>query len=604
MISRFANLILITLAMSASAADRPNVLWITSEDNSPLLGCYGDKNARTPHLDKLASQGVLYTNAFANAPVCAPSRSTLIMGIYATTAGTQNMRSSFRVPEQVRLYPRYLKDAGYFITNQIKTDYNLSGSDAGWDNGKDWTGRKEGQPFFSIINLGISHESSMHSEKRKAPQTEFNITPPPYHPDVPEIRTDWAYYYEIMSRMDKEVGDILQRLEKDGLAEDTIVFYYSDHGGVITRSKRFLYDTGLRVPLIIRFPKKYQHLAPGEPGTKTDRIVSFVDIPPTLLSLCGIELPKQMQGEVFLGKDAKPPREYAFAFRNRMDERYDFMRSVRDKRFRYIRNYLPHRPLGQHLNYLWKMPATRAWEAAYRDGKCNAAQRAFWEEKAPEELYDLENDPWEVNNLAEKPEFKEVLERLRKTYREHVMKTRDTGFLAEGELVARAEGSTNLDVAQDDKKYPLQKLFDAAELAAQRDEASVPKLIEMLKDEDAGVRYWAAMGCAIRGEKARAALSAVKDALKDANPSVRITAAEAAIRLGDPAAGLPVLLDALDLKSPWDRLWAINVLQENLPAAKTAADKLIPKLKDSLQKDKTEYTSRAGEFLLESLGVK
>ncbi|NIA31445.1 MAG: sulfatase-like hydrolase/transferase [Actinobacteria bacterium] len=309
--------------------DRPNILWITSEDNSPTyVGCYGNKFAATPNIDRLAAEGILYENAFSTAPVCAPTRSTIITGVYPVSMGTQHIRSTNAIPDSIILYPLLLRQAGYYCTNNHKEDYNIPKRSDVWDessNKATFKNRKPDQPFFAIFNFAESHEHVIH---KPLPLKELRHDPakvelPPYLPDTPEIRHDWAQYYDKVEDMDKRVGEKLDEIKKEGLAEDTIVFYYSDHGGVLPRSKRFCYDTGLKVPMVIRFPKKYQHLAPGKPGTRTDRLVSFVDLPPTLLSLIGAPVAKFLQGSAFVGKEQGKPREYVYSFRGRMDERYD-----------------------------------------------------------------------------------------------------------------------------------------------------------------------------------------------------------------------------------------------------------------------------------------
>lgn len=578
---------------AAATTDRPNILWIVSEDNGPFLGCYGDEFAKTPNLDNLAKQGVLYLNAFANAPVCAPARSTLISGLYASSMGTQHMRSSNTIPKLIRFFPEYLRSAGYYCSNRSKTDYNMKPIPKGaWDQikGGHYKNRKKGQPFFSVFNIGISHESSLHRGKID-PNASKKLKLPPYHPDTTEIRSNWVQYYGIMTRMDQEVGRILKELEKNGLAEETIVFYYADHGGILTRSKRFLYDSGMHVPMIVRFPKKYQHLAAGKPGTKTDRLVSFVDFAPTVLSLAGVNIPKQMQGEAFLGQHKVAPRKYVYGFRGRMDERYDMMRAVRDKKFKYIRNYMPHRIYGQHLDYLWKMPATRSWEKAYKEGKCNASQKIFWETKPAEELYDIAVDPHEVNNLADSPDHRETLLRMRKANREHLIKTHDTGFLPESEMIARASasGSTIYDMVRDASKYPMEQIMQAAELASGRDPKAVPKLIALLKEKDPALRYWGATGCAVLGKEAAKAAEALTKTLKDSTPSVRIAAAEALCKLGRPEQAVPVLEAALSNPTAKVALHAINVLEEVGADAKPAAEAI----RNAAKNARDHYVKRA-----------
>ncbi|NQU85405.1 MAG: sulfatase, partial [Mariniphaga sp.] len=348
----------------------PNILWITSEDNSPFLGCYGDDFATTPNLDKLASEGFLYTHAYANAPVCAPTRNTIITGVYANSGGHEPMRSYYNMSEKIIPYPVLLRELGYYCTNNSKTDYNTNSIDPAeiWNESSrnaHYKNRKEGQPFFAVFNSTISHESSIH---KSIPNEHLRHDPelvplPPYHPATPEMKHDWAQYYDKVEDMDSSVGKILQELENEELAENTIVFYYGDHGGVLARSKRYVYESGTKVPFIVRIPEKYKYLFPAkEKGSKVDRLISFVDLAPTLMSIAGKPIPEFMQGNAFLGKQKTKDPEYAYMFRGRMDERYDMSRAVRDQKFRYIRNYMPYRPYGQHLDYLWLAPSIRSWE--------------------------------------------------------------------------------------------------------------------------------------------------------------------------------------------------------------------------------------------------
>ena len=399
--------LLVPAFVQAAETETPNFLWIVSEDNSPLYGCYGDEYATTPNLDELAARSVLYTNAFAPAPVCAAMRSTLITGVYSCSLGTENMRSRYAIPEAFRLYPQYLRAAGYYCGNHSKEDYNIARSSQGlWNvkgRFKNFDDIPKNQPFFKIINVGTSHESSMHKRYETTEHDPAKVKLPPYHPDTPEMRHGWAQYYDIIEKLDGEIGGILKQLEEAGLAENTIVFHYADHGGTIARSKRFLYQSGTHIPLMVHVPPKYQSLVKEKMGTRTDRLVTFVDLPPTVFSLAGIEIPKNYQGQAFLGPKSAEPREYAYMHRARMDERYDLGRSLRDKNFRYTRNYMPHRKYGMHLEYLWRAEPTKEWEREYKAGRCNAAQSAFWERKPYEELYDIAADPHEVNNLAGDP---------------------------------------------------------------------------------------------------------------------------------------------------------------------------------------------------------
>jgi len=573
-------------ADQGDSAKRPNIVWIVSEDNGPYLGCYGYPDANTPNLDRLASEGILYENAFVTAPVCAPNRCSIITGMFPPSLGCQHMRSKNYVPpETVQFFVKHLKDAGYFCTNNSKTDYNLSPYQKNaWNQmtGGDHRDRKKGQPFFAVYNIGTSHESSLHKPIDKS-LFEADVTIPPYHPDTPEIRANWAMYHKILTRMDKQVGDRIEQLKKEGVLEDTIVFYYADHGGILPRSKRFLYDTGVHVPMIVRFGKNFQHLDPRKAGARTDEIVSFVDLAPTVLSLAGVEIPEYMQGRAFLGKAKGEPREYAYCFRGRMDERYDFSRAVRGKRFKYIRNYNPHRKWGQHLQYLWRMPATRSWEAEYLAGRTNPVQSRFWEEKPAEELYDTSKDPWEVNNLADDPEFEDVLAEMRAANREHLLRIRDSGFLPEGLMVEMGEQAGSIHQAvRDADLYPLEQLMTAAEMATVGDPQNLSKLQELLRDDHPAARYWGAVGCIILDKKSQPAKQTLIELAKsDDSPNVRIAAAEAAAGLGETKLCLDVCTDLLSHNNQWVALHAANVLEHLGDEAKPVLDEIQEAAKKS-----------------------
>lgn len=550
--------------MSSSLnGDRPNFLWLVSEDNSPWLGCYSDEFATTPNLDKLAREGVVFDNAFANTPVCAPARCTIHTGMYASGLGTQHMRSTNPIPEHVKFFTEQLRRAGYFCVNGNKTDFNTTGSPEGaWDKRRFFNSLKElktEQPFFRFINYMSSHESSLH-KSNPTRHDPAKVTLAPYHPDTPEFRHDYAQYYDQIEKMDGQVGEALKELEELGLAENTIVFYFSDHGGILPGSKRFLYDTGMRVPMIVRFPEKYQHLAPGKSGTRTDRLVSFIDLAPTILSLAGVPIPEYMQGRVFMGEATAPEPEYVYGFRGRMDERYDMSRAVVDKNFRYIRNYMPHQPHGRHSKYLWKMPAMSSWEEEYNHGRLNDIQDWFFEPKPTEELFDLKADPYEINNLAGDPKYDETLTRMREANRKFLIDIRDTGFLHESEMVLRSEGSTPYEMARDGTKYDIERIMVAAEVAGKRDPDYVLKLIKFLEDHDSAVRYWGAVGCVALGGKAGPATKNLQYALDDPSPCVRIAAAEALCGLGQCEKAVSVIKDALLDKNMYVGLHAADVL--------------------------------------------
>ena len=345
---------------------KPNILWITCEDISPYLGCYGDAYAITPYLDRLASESIVYTNAYSTAPVCAPGRSCLITGLYATSTGTQHLRSEVPLPARIEPFPKLLRAAGYYCSNNYKEDYNFT-DDAIWDDSSHnahWRNRPLSQPFFSVFNLMSTHQGQINGSdeaffetyrSKLSPSERHNaktLLLPPYYPDTPMVRKIWARYYDLITFMDKQAGELLAQLEADGLADETIVFFFSDHGMGLPRFKRTLYDSGLHVPLMVRFPARYQHLAPLPPGGRTDRLVSFVDFAPTMLSLIGLPvLPEPMQGRPFLGPLDTAPRRYVFGASSRVDEVYETSRCVRDRRYKYIRHFLPHLPYVQPSEY-------------------------------------------------------------------------------------------------------------------------------------------------------------------------------------------------------------------------------------------------------------
>ena len=550
---------------SSQTRERPNFLWIVSEDNDPFLGCYGDAFAETPVLDKLASEGILYKNCFTTCPVCAPSRNTLITGMYPLALGTEPMRSNNRIPAAIQFFPQFLRQAGYCCTNNAKEDYNTPKPDGVWDESSKkatYKNRAPGQPFFAVFNIEISHESSIHNTETELKHDPAKVKLPPYHPDTPEMRHDWAQYYDKVTLMDKRVGEFLEELAKDGLADDTIVFYYSDNGGVVARSKRYLYDTGIHVPLIIRFPKKYRHLAPSNPGSRLDRLVSFIDFAPTLLSLAGVDIPGYFQGRAFAGTRQTKPREVVCAFRGRMDERYDLSRAVRDKQFKYIRNFMPHLAYGQYHEYLFKAPSVRSWQKAYQEGKCNPVQSAFFKEKPSEELYDVAADPYEVNNLAGNPGYRKELIRLRKTLHDWQMDMRDAGLIPEGEMEILAQKSKgNVFDTVHDKDFQMARILKTAEMASERNPARLPELMRSLKDENNVVRYWAAMGCRILGNLAEPAIPDMEALANDPSGDVRVAVGDALCAAGRHEKGLSMLIAALTDANARVVLRSMNVLE-------------------------------------------
>ncbi len=431
---------LITLAVhvAACAAPLPNILWISAEDLSPDLHCYGDDYSITPNLDRLAAQGVRFTRAYSSAPVCSPSRSSIITGMYASAIGTHHHRSNVALPPGVRCFTEYLRDAGYYCTNNAKTDYNFPVPPAAWDQcdrNAHWRNRKRtDQPFFAVFNLAETHESramnlhGQHTHLTDELSAAERHDPargklPPYYPDTPVVRANWARWYDCITVMDKRVSEPLEQLEKDGLAENTIVFFWGDHGRGLPRGKRWLYDSGLRVPLIIRWPGKI------EAGSVRDDLVSLIDLGPTLLSIAGIVPPAHLHGRALLGEHARPAPKYIFATRDRMDETYDMMRAVRDERFLYIHNFQPEKPYAQPIAYMDQSPIMREWRRLDAAGELKGAPALFFAKtKPPEELYDTQADPHNINNLANSPEHREVLVSMRSALIEWMKQIDDKGM--------------------------------------------------------------------------------------------------------------------------------------------------------------------------------
>ncbi len=530
-------------AADTPPTSRPNILWLVSEDNDTFLGCYGDPRAHTPTLDKLVREGVLYEHCYAM-PVCAPSRFTLITGMYPTTCGpAQHMRAQGKIPAWLKGFPAHLRAAGYYTSNNAKTDYNAPiNIREAWNASSrqaHYRNRGPGQPFFSVFNHEVTHESCLFPEKELPldfpAMDPAQVRIPPYQPDTPEMRADWARYYNHLQLMDEQIAAKLRDLERSGLAEDTIVFYYSDNGGVLPRSKRFLQESGTHVPLIIYFPPKWRHLAPAAPGSRIKDPVHFVDFAPTVLSLAGVRIPDYMQGRAFAGPAKGAPRDFAFCSRDRMDERYDMMRSVMDSRWLYIHNYRPDLPYVQPLEYQFKARGYQSWARMAVEGKLTAATAQFWGEKPTEELYDMEADPDSVENLAASPAHRETLEKMRAALRRQVLETKDNGFLPEGSAL---EG---YDASHASGAWPVEEVFTLASLASERKPTALPKLIQALGQDSEPMRWWAAQGCTMLGRQAAPAEAALRERLEDKSGAVAVAAAEALARLGKLDVALPVL---------------------------------------------------------------
>ncbi|RAK51432.1 sulfatase-like hydrolase/transferase [Phenylobacterium deserti] len=564
---------------SAAPGPKPNILWLVSEDNNPFIGAYGDKLAHTPTIDALAKKGVLYRKAYSNAPVCAPSRFAIITGAYPESAAPANqMRAIAKIPRGWQATPQFLRRVGYYCTNNEKTDYNCEIDPAqAWDESSaeaHWRKRPAGAPFFAVFNHMVTHESRLFQpqEGRVKPQ---DVVLPSYLPDTPAIRQDVATYYNVMEIMDGQLATRLAELEADGVADDTIVFYYSDNGGTLPTSKRYCHEQGLRCGLVVYVPEKWAHLAPGKPGTVVESPVTHIDLPPTVLAIAGVPQPPQMAGRPLFASKAAKPQAYAFGMRNRMDEVYDFVRTVSDGRFRYIRNYLPHLPQGRYGAFQWQAKGYQSLETELLAGRLTPVQRRFFEPRPYEELYDVEADPDQVNNLAGEAGSRAKLAELRRALDAHMIAVNDNGFIPEGSPLEGYEAS------RAPGAYPLKRVMALAEAAGQRDVSNLPAFVKGLSDPNEVIRYWSAQGIIILGPQGAGAAEALEARLAaEPSPQVRVALAEA-LSQGRPEAGVEVLTRLLDTEpSSKVKLQALNALTNLGPAAKPALP-LIERLRDT-----------------------
>ena len=588
-----ATLALALCAPLCAAAAAPNILWIVFEDISPNIGAYGDAYAETPNLDQLARESVRFTRAFSHSGVCAPARSTLITGMYPPAIGTHHMRSSGVPPDYVRGFTEYLREAGYYVSNHSKTDYNWKPPDSTWDViSPDWREQgwrhREGKPFFTVINITDTHSSQMYHPWFGWPQRFESLPPeqrhnpdeariPPYYPDTHGVRQAYARYADNISFADGIVGQILDQLKADGLRDSTIVFFYSDHGAGVPRSKSFLFESSMHVPLLIRFPEALAEWAPSAPGSATDRIVSFVDFAPTVLSLAGLAAPDHFHGSAFLGPHAGPNREYVFGYRDRVDERYEFIRSVRDDRFKYIRNYFPHLPWFHEQTRLYPSthPIAQALHAGAAKGMLRPPADIYMARTKPrEQLFDVQRDPHEIRDLAGQSDYRSELERMRATLRSWTIRYRDLGFLPESDMWLRFDGAAVTAFKHDPRLYPMERILETADWVGQGPQF-VGKQRERLADTDPTVRFWAAVGLLAIGEAALPAAEVLQRALSDPSEAVATIAAQALCRLGDAEEPLALLLRQLHHQDTRVALRAANAIHQLGPRAESLRDQLI-----------------------------
>ena len=601
---------------NAEAPVRPNIIWLSCEDISPHIGCFGDVHAITPNLDRLAESSVRYPNTFTTAGVCAPVRSAIISGVYQSTLGTHHMRCNAQLPDFIKPFPSYLKDAGYYCTNNSKQDYQFKTPKDVWDKSSKkahWKNRPDkSKPFFAVFNFHGCHESGINDQNKyesvtaqltdSQRQDPAKLELPPYYPDTPTVREDWKRNYELITAADAWAGELIQELKEEGVFENTIIMVWSDHGVGLPRAKRWLYDSGTKVPLIVRMPEStadaLQDLGFQQRGTINEELISSLDFAPTVLKLAGLRIPEHFQGRAFLGHDLSPKRKYIFGARDRMDERYDIIRAVRDKRFRYIRNYEPFKPYYQFMNTPEQGATMREIRRVHAEGALPAAAELFLAASKPaEELYDLVADPHEVNNLVADPQFASDLNRLRKTHLDWVVETRDIGLIPESEIVRREQVTKNrYSILLDVEQSLIGRIRNVANLAT-GDGSDFSPLEKALSDEDSVVRYWAAIGAGNMPDRAAAAQVRLEELLSDEAPCVRNAAARALLKLGQTDRALEQLKQELAGEHQWARLRAAIVIDE----AGEVARPLIPQLKACLENQPNKYITRVANRTLNVL---
>ena len=518
-----------------SANDKPNFVWIISEDNSiHYLNHFFPDGADTPNIKKMAMHGVTFDNAFSNAPVCSVARSTLITSCYAPRIGSQYHRRSVMapMPEGLKMFPAYLKEIGYYTTNRSKTDYNLIQGKGVWDQSSrkaHWKNRKNNQPFFHKASYAISHESSLHFKKEaiKNQPTEHDpgkVKLAPYHPDTKTFRYTQARYHDNIVKIDNVVGGIIDELKNDGLLENTFVFYFGDHGGVLPRSKGYAFETGLHVPLVVRIPKNFKHLVKYSTNYREAGFVEFIDFGPTLLNLAGIKIPDVIDGIPFMGKGSKT-REFTFNYADRFDEKYDFVRWIRKGRYSYQRNFQPFNFDALQNDYRYKQLAFTEWRDLFQQGKLNDIQKQFFEARAPEALYDINKDPYETKNLAKDPELKGILGEMRKIMQSQMQQINDLSFYPEPVMVK--EAMKNPSGYGIEKTHEIKEMSKIAALQLLPYSEVEEPLERALTSVNPWFRYWGCIVATTHGQNSQKLTNIIsKMAGSDSEPLVRARAAE------------------------------------------------------------------------------
>ncbi|QZT35863.1 sulfatase-like hydrolase/transferase [Halosquirtibacter xylanolyticus] len=527
--------------------DRPNIVWIVSEDNSAhFMNLYASNGVATPNIEKLANKGILFENAYSMAPVCSAARSAIISGCNNVRTGTQFHRASQDVPlpHGVEFYSKLLQDAGYYTANNSKEDYNYKTTDKGWNESSrkaSYRNRKEGQPFFQVWNFGTTHESCLHFDPKEVTTKPTNINPDtitvfPYHPNTKLFRYTYARYYDQIQKMDKQVGEKVKQLKEDGLLSNTIIFYYGDNGGILPRSKGYAYDNGTKVPMVVYLPKKYQHLFPTELPNRSKAMVNFTDLAPTLLSITGCKIPNELDGKPFLGKSVTKEdlnsRDEVFSFADRFDEKSDMVRTIRIGNYEYIRSYQPFYIDGQYNMYRYKQATYREWYNLYRDGELTAQQSAFFKDRPAEMLFDLSKDPHEIKNLSSDPHYRDILSKMRSKMIQKEQDLNDLSFFPESYLQKVAFSDPSSFGIKHKKE--INELMDIANLELLSFDEAKESIVANLNASNPWKRYWALIVCSSFGRQAEELLPVIQTiASQDDERLVRVRAIEYLGLLGD-----------------------------------------------------------------------
>jgi arylsulfatase A-like enzyme len=541
------TLLLLCITLTAFSQKKPNILWITFEDTSPqFIGCYGNKDAKTPVIDRLAKEGVRFTNAFSTGTVCSPSRTTLITGIKSYVTGTGNHRSNYAIPDFVHGFPYYMQQAGYYTTNNVKTDYNVKNPDAfvkdAWNensNKAGWWNRKPGQPFFAVFNYMDSHQSRTMTtsyetylkqvlnqlpEEERIGDNAFTI--PPFYKDSPEMRRQFARVYNSIKLTDNKIGELLKRLEQDHLMDSTIIFCFADHGEGIPRGKTNGINLGYRVPFVVWFPPMYKDLSPWKTsGFVTDELIDFNDMAPTMLSLAGANIPAYMNGRIMMGNNRSKPVDHLVLSSDRSDNGIDMIRSVTNGRYIYCRNYMPFMPEARYIRYMEIGEIKQQMRKDLKDGTLNALQKSLFDDRPAEFLFDIDNDKWETHNLVNEDASQQVLKLMREQLDEEVLKSKDIMFLPEYELGVISETTTPYEFGLSDKNFPVNEIYSAASLSGRRGKEVAMQQVKLLTSQNKIIRYWAVTGLRSQSEAIlKPYKTAIIAVMKDPYPPVAITA--------------------------------------------------------------------------------